>query len=74
MNAEADTLIHNTRRDFLKLGVLAGGGLVLGIGFFLLQKVLESGTVVFRADPVLLAWVPTALMATAAILLISRTR
>jgi hypothetical protein len=30
--------------------------------------------VVFRADPVLLAWVPTALMATAAILLISRTR
>jgi lipopolysaccharide export LptBFGC system permease protein LptF len=47
---------------------------VLGIGFFLLQKVLETGTVVFRADPVLLAWVPTALMATAAILLISRTR
>ena len=32
MNAEADTLIHNTRRDFLKLGVLAGGGLVLGFG------------------------------------------
>lgn len=55
-------------------GVRVALGLVLGIGFFLLQRVLESGTVVFRADPVLLAWVPTALMATAAILLISRTR
>ena len=32
MNAEANSLTHNTRRDFLKLGVLAGGGLVLGIG------------------------------------------
>ena len=32
MNAEAHSLTHNTRRDFLKLGVLAGGGLVLGIG------------------------------------------
>ncbi|MBU3673359.1 MAG: xanthine dehydrogenase family protein molybdopterin-binding subunit [Sinobacteraceae bacterium] len=32
MNAEATSLTHNTRRDFLKLGVLAGGGLVLGIG------------------------------------------
>lgn len=49
-------------------------GFVLGIGFFLLQKVLESGTVVFRGDPFVLAWVPTALMAAAALLLISRTR
>jgi isoquinoline 1-oxidoreductase beta subunit len=32
MNAEANSLTDNTRRDFLKLGVLAGGGLVLGIG------------------------------------------
>ena len=32
MNAEVNSLTHNTRRDFLKLGVLAGGGLVLGIG------------------------------------------
>lgn len=31
MNAEVQSLTHNTRRDFLKLGVLAGGGLVLGI-------------------------------------------
>lgn len=55
-------------------GVRVALGLVLGIGFFLLQRMLESGAVVFRGDPVLLAWVPTLLMASAAFVLISRTR
>ena len=49
-------------------------GLLLGIGFFLLQRMLESGAIVFDANPVLLAWVPTALMGIAAGLLIARTR
>jgi len=35
---------------------------------------LESSTVVFDGDPVLLAWLPTLLMATAALTLLSRTR
>lgn len=49
-------------------------GLVVGIGLFILQRTLESGVVVFDAPPVLLAWIPTALMATLAIVLIARTR
>lgn len=49
-------------------------GFMLGIGFFMLQKVLESGTVVFAGNPVLMAWIPTALMAITATLLLSRTR
>jgi lipopolysaccharide export system permease protein len=59
-------------------GAGAGGriavGLVLGILFFLLQQMIESGAVVFRGDPMLLAWVPTAVMGAAALLLIARTR
>lgn len=49
-------------------------GLLIGIGFFLLQRMLESGAVVFDLDPVLLAWIPTGLLATAALGLIARTR
>ncbi|MFZ9708474.1 MAG: LPS export ABC transporter permease LptG [Steroidobacteraceae bacterium] len=49
-------------------------GFVVGIGLFILQRTLESGVVVFNAPPVLLAWIPTALMATLAVTLISRTR
>ena len=49
-------------------------GLVIGIGFFLLQQMLQSGGVVFDANPVLLAWVPTALMGGMAALLLARAR
>ncbi|MCU0758167.1 MAG: LPS export ABC transporter permease LptG [Steroidobacteraceae bacterium] len=49
-------------------------GLLIGIAFFLLQRMLESGAVVFDLDPVVLAWVPTALLATVALALIARTR
>lgn len=55
-------------------GVKAALGLLLGIGFFLLQQMLESGAVVFNGNPVLFAWTPTLLMASAALWLISRTR
>jgi lipopolysaccharide export system permease protein len=49
-------------------------GLVLGIGFFLLQRTIESGTVLFALDPVLLAWLPTALLATVTVALLARAR
>lgn len=49
-------------------------GLVLGITFFLLQRMLESGAIVFDAPPAVLAWLPTALLAFASLVLIARTR
>ena len=49
-------------------------GLLLGIGFFLLQRLIESGTVVFQLNPVLLAWLPTALLALVTFVLLARTR
>lgn len=49
-------------------------GMVIGISFFLLQRMLESGAVVFDANPVLMAWIPTALMGGLAVLLLARSR
>ncbi len=49
-------------------------GLLIGIGFFLLQRLIESGTVVFQLDPVLLAWIPTTLLALVTFVLLARTR
>jgi lipopolysaccharide export system permease protein len=49
-------------------------GLILGITFFLLQRMLESGAVVFNGSPILFAWAPTLLMAAAAFILIRRNR
>lgn len=49
-------------------------GLALGIAFFLLQQMLESGTVVFNGNPMLFAWLPTLLMAMTSFGLIARTR
>jgi len=49
-------------------------GLALGIGLFLLQRLIESGTVVFDLNPVVLAWLPTALLAAVTVLLLSRAR
>ena len=49
-------------------------GLVIGIAFFLLQRLIESGTIVFNLDPVLLAWLPTALLAAVTLLLLARAR
>jgi lipopolysaccharide export system permease protein len=34
-------------------------GLGLGLAWYMLQKMVENGTVAFGLDPVLLAWVPT---------------
>ena len=49
-------------------------GLLIGIGFFLLQRLIESGTVVFQLNPVVLAWIPTALLALLSVILLARTR
>jgi len=49
-------------------------GLVLGIAFFLLQKLIESGTVVFALNPFALAWFPTALLSAVTLTLLTRTR
>jgi lipopolysaccharide export system permease protein len=49
-------------------------GVLIGVTFFFVQRMLESGAVVFNASPMVLAWFPTALLAAAALLLIARTR
>jgi lipopolysaccharide export system permease protein len=49
-------------------------GVLIGVAFFFIQRMLESGAVVFDASPLVLAWFPTALLAMAAIGLIARTR
>jgi len=48
--------------------------LVIGIAIFLLQRLIESGTLVFNLDPVVLAWLPTALLAAVTLLLLVRAR
>jgi lipopolysaccharide export system permease protein len=66
----------------LLLGALrkAGGGtratlgLMLGLLYFILQRTVESSAIAFRLDPVLLAWLPTLLLAATVALLLQRTR
>jgi lipopolysaccharide export system permease protein len=49
-------------------------GLVLGVGYFLLQRMVENGTFAFDLDPTLLAWLPTALLAAVTFFLLARVR
>jgi lipopolysaccharide export system permease protein len=49
-------------------------GLLLGIGFFLLQRLIESGTIVYNLNPVLLAWFPTTLLVLVTFVLLARAR
>jgi lipopolysaccharide export system permease protein len=55
-------------------GARAALGLVLGLGYFLLQQMVESGTLAFTLPPFLLAWVPTALLAAVVTALVARLR
>ncbi|MBM4192273.1 MAG: LPS export ABC transporter permease LptG [Gammaproteobacteria bacterium] len=55
-------------------GAKVAVGLILGIAFFFLQRLLESGAVVFSGNPAFFAWLPTALMAAVALVLIQKTR
>jgi len=49
-------------------------GLVLGIAFFILQRFIETGTLFFNLNPVVLAWTPTALLGAVTIGLLARAR
>jgi len=49
-------------------------GLGIGVLYFSLQRTIDSGTVAFSLDPLVLAWVPTLLLALAAVVLLVRTR
>ena len=49
-------------------------GLMLGLGFFFLQRFIESGTIVFDLDPVMLAWLPTTVLVVVTLGLLARVR
>jgi lipopolysaccharide export system permease protein len=49
-------------------------GLLLGLGFFFLQRFIESGTIVFNLDPVMLAWLPTTILVVVTLGLLARVR
>jgi lipopolysaccharide export system permease protein len=49
-------------------------GVLIGIVFFLMQRTLESGAIVFDLDPILLAWVPTTILCVLTLALMLRTR
>jgi lipopolysaccharide export system permease protein len=49
-------------------------GLGVGLLYFFIQRTIESGTVAFSLNPLLLAWVPTLMLALAAAILLVRTR
>lgn len=49
-------------------------GLALGLAYFFLQRLVESGAQVYQLSPVAIAWIPTVLLMLAAITLNWRTR
>jgi lipopolysaccharide export system permease protein len=49
-------------------------GLALGLAYFFLQRLVESGAQVYQLSPVVIAWIPTALLMAAALVLNWRIR
>ncbi|HEY4368960.1 MAG TPA: LPS export ABC transporter permease LptG [Steroidobacteraceae bacterium] len=49
-------------------------GILLGVAFFLMAKMLESGGAVFNLPPIVIAWAPTALLALITTFAVSRVR
>ena len=49
-------------------------GIMIGVVFFLLAKMLESGGAVFDLPPVVIAWTPTALLALITTIAVARVR
>lgn len=49
-------------------------GVLIGVGFFLMQRMLESGAIVFDLEPIVLAWVPTGVLLVLTLGLMVRTR
>ena len=54
-------------------GAKSALGLLLGVVLFLAQDVVESGALVFKLSPMLLAWLPVAVMGIVALTLIARS-
>lgn len=52
-------------------GAKAVLGLAFGLGYFMLLRMVESGTIAFGLDPLLLAWLPTTLLAGVIVLLLA---
>jgi lipopolysaccharide export system permease protein len=61
-------------RRLQETGARATLGLVLGLAWFILQRVVESGTIALGLQPMLLAWLPTVLLLAAVALLFARLR
>jgi lipopolysaccharide export system permease protein len=55
-------------------GARATLGLVLGLLYFILQRMVEGGTLAFGLDPLLLAWLPTLLLGAVVAALLLRAR
>jgi lipopolysaccharide export system permease protein len=55
-------------------GARATLGLVVGLLYFLAQRMVENGSQVFGLDPLLLAWLPTLMLGAAVALLLWRVR
>nr|WP_298723865.1 LPS export ABC transporter permease LptG [uncultured Steroidobacter sp.] len=49
-------------------------GIMIGVGFFLMAKMLESGGEVFNMPPIMVAWLPTLLLTIITTIAISRVR
>lgn len=49
-------------------------GIMIGVVFFLMAKMMESGGEVFNMPPVVVAWLPTALLAVVTTIAVSRVR
>jgi len=49
-------------------------GFIVGITLFLLQRLIEGGTLVFDLNPVILAWIPTVLLGAVSVTLLARAR
>jgi len=49
-------------------------GVMLGIVFFLVTRTVENGGQLFKADPIVVGWAPTAVVAFCTLIAISRTR
>lgn len=49
-------------------------GLLLGLGYFMTQRMVESGTIAFALDPLVLAFLPTMLLAVIVVVLLARQR
>jgi lipopolysaccharide export system permease protein len=55
-------------------GARATIGLVLGLTYYILQRMVQSGTIAFALDPLWLAWFPTIVLAVTVSVLVWRLR